>query len=263
MDSNNHFVFYGCPGGIGNRVEQLIYIQEYCVNTNSTCEYIWRNKFLRRTYNCLLTFDRITITTKKLFKNHNRIDERNMFMRGVRTAGFVPKYQFKFNINISEPYDTIIHIRGGDRLSDKAKNVIYDYSSNDELHDFIEKTITFVNNNIDIRRYTIVSDEPHLIKYVVKNIRKKFCKLSYGSNINKDWLDYYYLTKATKRIIMCSKLSTYSLTASMLANLPIEVLFISTKLDRFKAKVHMIDTKVYSPICPFTNLKPLCENTIF
>jgi len=238
MDSNNHFIFYGRSDGIGNRVEELIYIQEYCVNTNSTCKYIWRNTSLRRTYKCLLTFDRITICEENIFKNP---DSNNIIMRNLRTAGFIPKYQFKFNINISEPYDTIIHIRGGDRLSDTPKNVKYDYSSNDELHDFIEKTITFVNNNIDIQHYTIVSDEPHLIQYVVKNIRKKFCKLSYGSNISKDWADYYYLTKATKHVIMCSKLSSYSITAALLANLPLEVLFISTKLDRFKAKVHLID----------------------
>jgi hypothetical protein len=238
MNSNNNFIFYGRGDGIGNRVEELIYIQEYCVITNSTCKYIWRNSSSRRTYKCLLTFDRIIICEENMLKNP---DSHNLFMRSLRTPGFIPKYQFKFNINITEPYDTIIHIRGGDRLSDTPLKVKYDYTSNKELQDFIEKTIVFVNNKIDIEYYTIVSDEPHLINYLVKNIRKKFCKVSYEHNISKDWVDYYYLTKATKRVIMCSKLSTYSITAALLANLPLDVLFISTKLDRFKAQVHLID----------------------
>ena len=37
-------------------------------------------------------------------------------------------------------------------------------------------------------------------------------------DINKDWLDFYYLTKPEKYIIMCSQFSSYSLCASILGN---------------------------------------------
>ena len=239
MAKAKHLTFYGTNCGIGNRVEELISIQEYCINNDATCKYIWLNNpgISNRSYRCRMTFDRITICEETT--HTSRTGNRNIFMR---TPGFIPRYKFTFDVDIPEPYDTIIHIRGGDRLSDLPMDVKYDYSSKNELNDFIEKTISYVNNNADIKNYTVVSDEPALLKYTVNKINKHYCKLSYEYKIGKPWLDYYYLTKASHRVVMCSKLSSYALTAAMLSDLTVDVFFISHMLDRFKAKVHIIDT---------------------
>jgi hypothetical protein len=41
------FYFIGRPDGIGNRIEQLIKLQEYCKKINVKCIYIWVNSSFR------------------------------------------------------------------------------------------------------------------------------------------------------------------------------------------------------------------------
>lgn len=55
---DNAVSFSGRPDGIGNRIEQLILIQEYCVENNLRCYYIWNNSNFRK-YLPLISFDNI------------------------------------------------------------------------------------------------------------------------------------------------------------------------------------------------------------
>ena len=81
MAKAKHLTFYGTNCGIGNRVEELISIQEYCINNDATCKYIWLNNpgISNRSYRCRMTFDRITIceetTHTSKTGNRNKWDE--------------------------------------------------------------------------------------------------------------------------------------------------------------------------------------------
>ena len=58
--TDNKVWYSGRPDGIGNRIEQLIRIQEYCTENKLQCNYIWNNSY-RRTYSPLISFDNIEI----------------------------------------------------------------------------------------------------------------------------------------------------------------------------------------------------------
>lgn len=209
------YVFNGKPDGIGNRIEQLIYLQEFCEKNNIICYYIWNNQIVHRTYEPMIEFNNIIIVTDKQYLKcglpHIKINE----IQSIRTKYYIPIFKFKFNIEIEENYDCIIHVRGTDRLEYES---IGDFSNPQELNELIKKTINFVNKNNDIQTFAIVSDDEQYKKQIINNINKKHIQLHYYENIMNDWADYYYLTKPNKFIIMCSKFSSFSITASIISN---------------------------------------------
>jgi hypothetical protein len=234
--SLNKFIFNGRPDGIGNRIEELIYIQEYCIDNNLSCFYVWNNTIKFRSYNPLITFDNITIIKDK--KNiNNLVTKNNEIFK--RTNGNIIKYKFNFNVDIKEDYDIIVHIRATDRLVSNGKG---DFSSESELKGFIERSINYINNNLNIQTYTIVCDDAKYKKYVFNKITKRFINLSYDNNIPRDWLDYYYLTKCKQSILMCCKFSSYSITASMLGDKKLLVFpeSLNSNLPRYKANIEII-----------------------
>ena len=240
--TDNKVYFSGRPDGIGNRIEQLINIQFYCIENNLQCNYIWNNSNFRN-YLPLISFDNIEIMNTKNSNNiqiSNNIQKLNN-IKFNRTKDFGIRYKFDFNIDCNIEYDTIIHVRATDRLNPNMKNC--DFSNGNELNIFIDKMITYVNNRSEINTYTIITDDKKYIDTIKNRISKKFVTLSYDYNIPNEWLDYYYLTKSNKNIIMCCKFSSYSITASILANKPLLCFkqSLNSNLLRYKANVHFID----------------------
>lgn len=234
--SDNIIYFSGRPDGIGNRIEQLINIQEYCIENNLQCNYGWNNSNFRN-YLPLISFDNIEIVNAK---NSNNIKSSST-IKFNRTKDFRIRYKFDFNIDFNIKYDTIIHVRATDRLNSNIKND--DYSNITELNIFIDKMVNYVNNNTDINTYTIISDDNRYIDNIKNRISKQFITLSYDYNIPNEWLDYYYLTKPKKNIIMCCKFSSYSATAAVLANKPLLCFkqSLESNLSRYKANIQLID----------------------
>ena len=242
------FLFYGRSDGIGNRIEQLIYLQEYCFEHGLFCIYVWNNTSLRN-YLPLITFSRIKIV-QHIDPSMKDLPIKNGSVSFKRTKGFIVKYDFLFKpYTIVPEYDTIIHIRATDRLT----NGIGDFSTEHELKNvFIRNTINYLNNNSDIQTYTIVCDDESYKENMKSQIKKTYVDLPYvptsciigdiSQPVPKEWLDYYYITQAKKRIIMCCKFSSYSITASILANKKLLVFPPSffTNLPRYKADIEPI-----------------------
>ena len=103
--------------------------------------------------------------------------------------------------------------------------------------------IIYVNNSSEINTYTIISDDKKYVDIIKNRICKQFVRLSYDYNIPNEWIDYYYLTKSNKNIIMCCKFSSYSITASILANKPLLCFkkSLESNLPRYKANIQFID----------------------
>lgn len=243
------FLFHGRSDGIGNRIEEIIYLQEYCFEHDLYCIYVWNNTAFRN-YLPMITFSRIKIV-EKIEPSMKDLEVKKGFQR---TKGFPVKYEFLFkpckDVVLPE-YDTIIHIRATDRLT----NGIGDFSTEHELKDvFIRNTIHYLNNHNEIQTYTIVCDDEYYKEYMKAQIHKKYVELPSsqhfvsldGDNkkeqISQDWVDYYYLTQAKQSIIMCCKFSSYSITASILANKKLLVFPPSfmTNLPRYKADTEIL-----------------------
>lgn len=235
MSYMNTFYFNGRADGIGNRIEQLLYIQEYCKKNNLHCVYIWNNSNFRN-YDCLISFDNITI-------KHTFTDNEKPYLKDncfLRSENNIINYKFLFNISRKIDYDVIIHIRGTDRLNPYIKN--YDYSTINDLNDIINNTINYINNDNTIVTYTIVTDDNKYINYMINSINKTYIELDYNYDIDKDWLDFYYLTQPNKYVVMCSQFSSYSICASILGNKQLLVFkeSIKSNLPRYKANIKII-----------------------
>lgn len=230
------FYFIGRPDGIGNRVEELIKIQEYCEVHNMKCIYIWRNTSFRN-YSVSITFENIEI------RSTITPEEQTRALRNVmqRTFGHKVKYNFTFQVDNDLNYDIIIHLRATDRITftDKHK----DFSTIEMFNSFINKTIEYVNNDNSVSTYTIVTDDIRYKEKVKKNINKEYVELLYNSNVHKDWLDFYYLTKPNKYVVMCCQFSSYSICASILGDKKLMIFKNSLKsnLPVYKADISIID----------------------
>jgi len=237
--TDNKVWYSGRPDGIGNRIEQLIRIQEYCTENKLQCNYIWNNSY-RRTYSPLISFDNIEIVNAEDLKKSTKAILIKRIIN-ARNADFRPRYKFDFNINSDIEYDTIIHVRATDRLTSFQKHG--DFSIVNELDMFIDRMINYVNNDSEINTYTVISDDEKYIDIIKNRISKTFVALSYDYDTPNEWLDYYYLTKTKKNIIMCCKFSSYSITASILANKTLLCFkqSLESSLPRYKANIQLID----------------------
>jgi hypothetical protein len=229
------FYFIGRQDGIGNRIEQLINIQEYCKKNNVNCIYIWVNSSFRN-YKKYISFENIEIRDSITNKERDLINEKCM----IRSLNFPITYNFTFSISNNIEYDTIIHLRGTDRISSTITHS--DYSTLEQFKKYIDKTIEYINKS-DIRNYTIVSDCPKFEDLMKYKITKPYINLSYDYPVERDWLDFYYLTKPKNNIIMCCKFSSFSITASILGRKKLLVYKSSLKsnLPRYKADIEIID----------------------
>lgn len=211
------FYFVGRPDGIGNRIEELMKIQDTLSNSNDNtqCTYYWNNDG-RRKYECLIYFENIVIEQKK---RNTKTTRNTIQIRHVNKQRDYA-YSFCFTVHSLRPYDAIIHIRGSDRLLESKKQHSHPhFSSKEELGCIIERAIDFVNSNEQIRTYAIVSDEIKYVDHVTQEIKKDRVHLNYDDNptVHRDWIDYYYLNNSSKFIIMASKYSSFSITASKLS----------------------------------------------
>jgi len=232
---NSIIYFNGRPDGIGNRIEQLIYIQQYCKENNLQCIYIWNNSYFRN-YKCLISFENITIKDK-ITEKEKKYLTNDCFLR---TPEYIVKYNFLFTIPSPPVYDVIIHIRGTDRLNPSIKH--HDFSNVTELNNIMEKTINYLNNEKTITTYTVVTDDKQYINYMKNKIQKEYIELSYNHDIHNDWIDFYYLTQPKKFILMCCRFSSYSITASILGNKEIRIFkeSIDSALPRYKSNIKII-----------------------
>ena len=228
------FIVQGRPDGIGNRIEQLIHIESYCEKNNKRCVYIWNNTHYRN-YPIYIQFKHIDIQLMLERKDahlptlqYNTIYTNNNIYNALN-------HRFPFNIE-TEAYDTAIHIRGGDRL--QLTPLSGDYSTKQELDMCIEKTIAYVNQNEEIKKCILLCENKAYIETIKKYIKKDI----YTPPINTrygDWADFYYMTKASKNIIMCCKFSSFSICASILSNTNLITFFDphESSLYRYNAKV--------------------------
>ena len=230
------FYFTGRPDGLGNRIEELIRIQEYCESHDKKCIYIWQNTSFRN-YSVCIELEHIEIQTS-ISVEERKLLSKNEFSR---TFNYNVNYNFNFSVDNDLKYDTIIHIRATDRIV--QNNNHKDFLTVGMLDSFINKTIKYINNDDTISTYTIVTDDNRLKERMVSEIDKEYVDLLYNCDVEKDWLDFYYLTKPQKYVIMCSQFSSYSICASILGNKKLMVFRDSLKsnLPRYKANLGFID----------------------
>tara|TARA_B100000780_G_C21107189_1_gene447183 strand:- start:1433 stop:2134 length:702 start_codon:yes stop_codon:yes gene_type:complete len=205
--------FNGRPDGLGNRIEELINIECYCIENDISCNYYWNNKYNFRTYDNNLHCKNILIQDTHLNDSENiEFNFGNYNNQQMINAAKNIKYFQDINTDISY---ISIHIRSTDKLNNRGK----DEFTYDIFMDKLKKTLNYLNNMSEEMNIFIASDNDMFKQLLIKNLNNNYKIIDPFSNIIDDpiYKDFFSLVYS-KKIIMVPKFSSFSATASLLGN---------------------------------------------
>ena len=208
--------FYGNPAGIGNRYEELARLSKFAVLNNLHIDYFWNNSFDLKYKNNFLAKNLEIKEIRNLKTWPSKNFESSRFWREYISSQEIAYDEF-VRLDINHPKLEIeyigIHIRGTDRIY-LGNDVPYGFQSQEELEKSIELTEKYLIEIKNTLPIAVFSEDTELKMRVEKKLNN-YDLLSFPQlkNINKDYQDLLYLSKS-KQIIMCSKFSTFALTAA-------------------------------------------------
>ena len=217
---NSTLKFYGNPAGLGNRYEELARLSKFAEHENLYVDYYWNNSFKFK-YKNIFTAKNIAIKEIMDLKTW----PTNNFESSRHWREYISSQPISNNENVS--LDIInpkieldyigIHIRGTDRIV-SGENIPFGFQSSEDLEKCIELTQKYlleIKNSLPI---AVFSEDINLKKRVENKLNNyEAISLPKIDNLSDAYQDLYYLSKA-KEIIMCSKFSTYALSAASLGN---------------------------------------------
>lgn len=218
------FNFSGRPDGIGNRIEEIITLQAISEKTNLAINYVWRNELQHRNYDILFTSNSPNVSVAKKediniphvtsseFKNVKL--SQHEILESARKI--IPSFNLIFETNI-KPVG--IHIRGTDRINDN--NHPHFMRNQKEFLSYLSNTIALINK--ECPQYVFVcSDNENYRNQLVINLNRNISVVEpvCDKNIPSEYSDFFALTKCD-RVYMCSKFSSFAITAALIGNIPI------------------------------------------
>lgn len=224
------FNFSGRPDGLGNRIEQIIMLEGVCSKKNITGNYVWNNDYVNRSYDILFSAKLMSINEKPIknipFKWDETPEEQYFFSEFLNQKDVLKASKTitpNFEIHFESPEKPIgIHIRGSDRIGRDHHHFMKD---NEEFNKYISKTIALVND-LKPKFVYICSENEIYRKIFVKNLAKCISVIDpiCNEDIPNEYKDFFALTLC-KTIYMCSKFSSFSITASLIGNIPLVAYF--------------------------------------
>ena len=235
-------LFKGRRDGIGNRIEEVIYFSAICDKENKNGTYLWNNWTFSKTrrYQVLFTADKVNITQRPLIlgKYHNDyIYRQKQTLSNKQISQSASKIKPIFPISFLNNLQPIgVHIRRGDRISKTNKHK--DFMSEAVSEQLLEHTLNLINERNPKYLY-ICSDEPRAFVYFISKLNKSINILNPVCNCNsQEYIDFFALSLC-KEIYMCSKFSSFAITASLIGNSLIHSYFKKeeSNLERYKANI--------------------------
>lgn len=245
------FNFLGRPDGIGNRIEEIITIGAICQKEKLVANYIWRNTNKYRSYDIFFktNLDNVKLSGKatKDLPNKSISDIQNTNLSQKEILVVAKKIEPCFNIYFKNYIKPVgIHIRGTDRI--KNNDHPHFMKNKREFLSYLSNTILKINKECPNYVYICSDDSDYrnaFINKLDKNIIvvKPIC----DKGIPDEYIDFFALTKCEK-IYMCSKFSSFAITASLIGNIPVVSFFRDEEVaKRYKALFH------YEPDIPVNN----------
>ena len=226
-----NLLFYGCPAGLGNRYEELVKLSNFAVKNNLNIKYYWNNS-TKSKYKNLFKAKNITIETVDQLNSWptNNFESSRYWREYISSRSIGYSNQVKLDFS---PLDTRgeyigIHIRGTDRIVDSNKEHP-GFQTVKDLDKSILNTKNYLLENNCTLPLAIFSEDPSLKKRLTNELHMfEIIDLPIVENIDFEYQDLYNLSKS-ERIIMCSKFSTFALTAAALGNTKIVNFFSDNK----------------------------------
>lgn len=217
---NSNLKFYGNPAGLGNRYEELARLSKFAEHENLYIDYYWNNSFKFK-YKNIFTAKNISI--KEI--NNLKTWPTNNFESSRHWREYISSQLISNNENVvlDIPNPKIeqnyigIHIRGTDRIA-LGDNIPFGFQSYEDLEKCIELTQKYLLEFKNSLPLAIFSEDNNLKKRIEKNLNNyEIISLPKIDNLSDTYRDLFYLSKS-QEIIMCSKFSTYALTAASIGN---------------------------------------------
>jgi len=230
----------GRPDGIGNRLEELLRIEYHCILNKLTCFYYWDNSGnYNRRYPILFECINVSIQDKDKYPV-NMISEIGWMNSRDQMVIAAKNVKLIWPLEIEKCEYTGVHIRTGDRIRYPIPHSDFmDINLFNRIFNFTVKQI-----NLEKPRYLFICSDSE--KYKNKMISKLDKDITVVDPlISKSGLqvydDFYALSQANK-IYMCSKFSSFAITASILNNIPVVSYFNKNEsnLIRYHADVIVI-----------------------
>jgi hypothetical protein len=243
MDIN----FSGRPDGLGNRVEEIILLDAICTKEIITANYVWNNQVAHRSYDILLTSENVNLNKKgisntpfKMFKDLSSVNpNQHEILKSAKNIK--PTFDIHFENDV-KPVG--IHMRGTDRI--KNNNHPHFMRDEKEFFEYISKVITLINQKKPKYIY-ICSDEEDYKSHFINNLGQGITVIHpiAKKNIPKEYIDFFALSLC-QEVYMCSKFSSFVITASMIGNIPLISLTQDHNVaNRYKALFHYeLDVKI-------------------
>jgi len=224
-------LFYGCPAGLGNRYEELVKLSTFAVKNDLNIKYYWNNAAKSKYKNLFKAQNIIIETIEQLESWPTKNFESSRYWReyiSSRSIGYNNQVKLDLTpINARDQYIGI-HIRGTDRIVDS--HIRHPgFQTLKDLDESILNTKNYLLENKCSLPLAIFSEDSSLKNRLINELHMfEIMDLPVLENIDCEYQDLYNLSKS-ERIIMCSKFSTFALTAAALGNTKVVNFFSDNK----------------------------------
>ena len=214
-------IFYGRPDGLGNRYEELLLLSNYAVENNLYFKYFWNNTGKWK-YTNKFSAKNIEIVEVDYVRKWptNNFESTKYWRDYISTNDIFHNNNVTLDLNLQETQNKYIGVlaRGSDRIVNNNELLPPGFQNFEDVKRSIKLTKEYLISKKEQLPIVIFSEDKELKKYVSTELKQfKQITLPQISSIEQAYQDLINLL-AAKEIILCSKFSSFALTAGLISN---------------------------------------------
>lgn len=210
----------GRPDGLGNRIEEIIQLEALCSAEKLLVNYVWNNAVYDRSYDILCRASSVTIALQpKLHIDMLRISDFQFKPRQGDILASARRIEPLFDISFPSGANPVgVHIRGTDRIGQVHSHFMKDTR---EFNRYLSTTISLLNAAKPGHVF-VCADNPAYRSAFVRHLDHSIMLVEPQCDpaVPQEYRDFFALALCT-RIYMCSRFSSFSITASLVGNAPV------------------------------------------
>ena len=221
INQQNQIIFYGRPDGLGNRFEELVLLSDFALNNNLFIKYYWNNSGSWK-YKCKFKAKNIEILEIDLIDNWptKNFESTRFWREYISTRNIYHNNNVFLDFDLPKITDKYVSIltRGTDRILKNTENIPPGFQSQQDLEQSIFLAKKYLQEKKNTLPISIHSEDEKLRNYVSEALSEyKQITLPEIDIQEKAYRDLIGLINS-EEIILCSKFSSFALTAAMISN---------------------------------------------
>ncbi len=221
MENPQKIIFYGRPDGLGNRYEELLLLSNYAVDNNFYFKYFWNNSGKWK-YTNQFSAKNIEIVEVDHVENWptNNFESTKYWRDYISTNNIFHNSNVTLDLTLPEIQNKYIGVlaRGSDRIVDNYELLPPGFQNFEDVKKSIRLTKEYLISTREQLPIVIFSEDKEL-KNLVSTELKQFKQIKPPPVLPMEqaYQDLINLI-AAKEIILCSKFSSFALTAGLISN---------------------------------------------